>query len=240
VKADEIDVRLVPLDLPPERLADLERLLSPDERARAARYRFPRDRDRFMAGRGSLREILGAYLDAEPAGVELAYGPHGKPHLAGKKGTLGFNLAHADGLAVVAAGRGRRIGVDIEAVRPTGDLEDLARHAFSPVELEVFRGLPFLARMRAFYHCWTRKEAYVKALGTGFSTALDAFDVSLSPDEPARLLAVRDGGPGPDCWVLEDLPVGPGFAAALAFDGGPARIRFVGRPRRSRVPAAGG
>lgn len=213
---DEVHVWRAALDLP-ERLADeLRHLLSDDERRRAARFHFERDRRRFSAGRGVLRDILGRYLNTAPQELRFHYDAHGKPSLYGSD--LRFNLSHSGGLALFAVTTGGQVGVDVERIRPEVMQEGLAKRYFSPREAAALEALPPEQQPAGFFNCWTRKEAYIKARGEGLSIPLDSFDVSLEPGEPARLLNVM-GAPGEaERWSLWDLEVDAGFAAALALD----------------------
>jgi 4'-phosphopantetheinyl transferase len=225
LEADAVHVWRGCLDLAPERIATLAGTLAADERSRAERFRFPRDRARFIAGRGLLRAILARYLDREPGAITFAYGAAGKPSLrdiAGS-GDLRFNVSHADSIALYAVTRGREIGVDIEAVQTEIETERIAARFFSPREIATLRSLAPEQRHDAFFRCWTRKEAYVKARGAGITTALDAFDVSLAPDEPAAILAIR--GPGAASrWTLRHLNPGPGTVGAVAVAGEPCQV----------------
>jgi 4'-phosphopantetheinyl transferase len=220
------EVHVVTLDLDQDG-ADEERfaaLLSADERARSQRFRFARDRRRFIVGRGTLRLILGRYLGAQPARLSFRYGPHGKPALEGDS-ALRFNLSHSQGLALYALAMEHEVGVDMERIQPLPDLEDIARSCFAEGEIAALWALPEAQRLHAFFACWTRKEAFIKAIGDGLSFPLDRFDVSLVPGAPARLLRV-EGDPGEASrWTLAALHPAPGYAAALA-------VRMQGmRPR---------
>jgi len=219
LNGSEVHVWFVSLDQSACCVGRLADLLSPDERTRAERFYFERDRARFIAGRGLLRTILAFYSGADPRRLEFRYGPRGKPSLAPGFGDLRFNLSHARGRALYAIARGREIGVDIEEVRPMPDAEKIAERFFSRREYQVFRALPASARPRAFFDCWTRKEAFIKALGDGLAYPLDRFDVSLSPGEPARLLRIEGDPQGPAGWSLRELALGLTHVAALAVEG---------------------
>ena len=223
--AGDIHVWHAALDREESALAQLTELLSPDEKTRAGRFRFVKDRNHFTVARGVLREFLGAYLQEEPASLEFSYGQHGKPALAGKHASSGlcFNLSHSFGMAVFAFARGRNLGIDVERVDPESTGEDIARRFFSPGEVSDLRSLPPTGRPEAFFRCWTRKEAYIKALGTGLHTPLDGFSVSLLPDQPAQFL----GGVDP-CWHIAAFHPAEDYAAAVVYDGGPCSVRFMG------------
>jgi 4'-phosphopantetheinyl transferase len=185
--------------------------LTADEKQRAEKFRFIRDRDRFVAARAILRVLLGRYLSASPRELVLAYEPQGKPWIADTD--LQFNLAHSADLALYAFCAGARIGVDIEHVRPMPDGEAVARRFFAAEEFAALQTLPLAEREPAFFACWTRKEAYVKAIGTGLSSRLDSFHVSFLPGAAPELV----GGAGP--WTLFDIQPGLGHRGAVAVEG---------------------
>lgn len=195
--------------------------LARDERERAERFRFARDRERFVVARGLLRVILGHYLAIDPGAVALAYNRHGKPALAGElsAGDIQFNLSHSGDLALFAFARGMLVGVDVEHLR--AEVVDLAiaEQYFAPGEIAALRELPAAVRRAAFFNCWTRKEAYVKARGEGLSLPLREFEVSLAPGAPAELLHVANDPRERDRWSLLALEPGPGYVAALAVEG---------------------
>ncbi|HEY0478496.1 MAG TPA: 4'-phosphopantetheinyl transferase superfamily protein [Kofleriaceae bacterium] len=215
----DVHVWRVPLVQPAASVAALAATLSDDERARAARFHFERDRTSYTIARGTLRTLLGRYLAHPPAQLAFGYRDKGKPYLVAPAGDLGFNLSHSGQLALLAFCRGRELGVDIEQRRPLSDLLSLARTSFSPNEYAVFCRLPPADHVEAFFACWSRKEAFIKATGEGISQLAD-FDVSLAPGEPARLLRV----PGEPRWLLQDLPAIPDYAAALVIEGLQLRV----------------
>ena len=196
-------------------------MLTVDERQRAERYIFERDRTHFVVARGLLRVLLGRYLRQEPQYLRFTYGPHGKPALATDTGggALGFNVSHSHGLALYAVTRGREVGVDVERIRPEVAQEKIAERFFSPREVTVLRALPTPLQAAAFFACWTRKEAYIKAKGEGLALPLDQFDVSLAPGEPAALSHTAWDPQEAACWALQDLAPAPGYRAAVAGAG---------------------
>lgn len=217
---DEVHVWRIPLDLPASTVEHVGAALDAGEQARAERLRFPRDRRRFMLARGAVRAILGRYLAAEPAAIRFRYGPRGKPALDGAgDDSLCFNLSHSGELALLAVTRGRELGIDVEQMRPELAGESIARRFFSPHEVSVLLGLPTDERRAAFFRCWTRKEAYIKARGDGFALQLDAFDVTLAPGAPAALLRTEQEPHDAARWTLRDVPIDPGYAAALCVEG---------------------
>ena len=205
--------------------ADTSRLLTTladDEKSRAERFHFQRDRDRFIVARGTLRAILGLYLQIEPAALRFNYSEHGKPALAGEHFTkLRFNISHSHELALFAIGEAREVGVDLEWMRPEVADEKIAERFFSAEEVRVLRSLPREIQSEAFFNCWTRKEAYIKAVGEGLSMPLSRFVVSLAPGQPAALLSAN-GSPDDlevSRWSLRDLHPGTGYKGAVIAEG---------------------
>jgi 4'-phosphopantetheinyl transferase len=205
----EVEVRYLSLD-PAPRLRELGGFLSADERERAARFRFDRDRNRFIVCRGSLRELLAARLRIAPSSVRFVYGSHGKPAIEDPE--IRFNVSHSHGMAMIAVTQGREVGCDIEWIDPSFAGEKIPEHFFSPYEVATLRALPVAGQCEAFFRCWTRKEAYIKACGLGVSLALDSFDVTLAPDQPAALLRGADGW---SFWGIDAPP--EGYAAAVVI-----------------------
>lgn len=219
---DDIHVWRIALEVGDSLLIRLREVLSEDERQRAERFYFEKDRCHFTAARGVLRMLLSGYLSRRPEAVCFAYGNYGKPRLADEdnESDLRFNLTHSHGLALVAVTRRREVGVDVERIRDMErDGEPLAERFFSPREAAVLRSLPTELRREAFFHCWTRKEAYIKAQGKGLSLPLDQFDVSLHPDEPAALLATPHDPTEAQRWSLRRLLPADGYVGALAVEG---------------------
>lgn len=217
------DVALAWLDPGSEIVHALSGLLSSAERQRADRFKFTRDRRRFIVARARLREFLAARLRMRPECVELVYGAHGKPEVAPHcaASDLRFNLSHAQDLAVYAFSTGRAIGVDVEWIRAIDDADEIAARCFARQENDAYRALDPGQKLLGFFHCWTRKEAFVKALGDGLSHALRDFDVSLTPGEPAKILRVGDVR-GERCgWTLQTFSPAPGFVGAVAVQSQP-------------------
>jgi len=196
-------------------------LLSADERERAERFHFANDRAHFIAARALLRTLLGRYLDLPPRHLSFSYSPYGKPALAGEgEGrALRFNVSHSHGVALYAFARGREVGVDVEYVRPDVVGESIAERCFSAQEVATLRSLPAEVQPRAFFNCWTRKEAFIKARGEGLSFPLDQFEVALDPKEPAALISIGGDRREASRWSLQALPVEEGYVAALAVEG---------------------
>jgi 4'-phosphopantetheinyl transferase len=200
----------------------LHTVLSDDERGRASRFVFARDRDRFVYARGALRIILGKYLRRMPCSIEFGYEAAGKPRLRDTSATppIRFNISYSEDLAAVAFSWDRELGIDIEAL---GTLHDsgIADRFFSDKEREELRSLPADAQREGFYLAWTRKEAYVKAIGTGLNTPLDSFDVSLTPEGPESL-ATKDGR----TWTLRSFRPAEDYVAAVVVAGTSCELNF--------------
>ena len=225
---DEVHVWCAALDLPGDAVQRFWPLLAADESSRASRYVFARDRTHFVVARGLLRVILGGYVNLEPAALRFVYGAHGKPALAHDPGgvALRFNLSHSGSFALYAVTRQRELGIDIERVRPEFAREGgIAERFFSPREVAALRALPLSLQATAFFACWSRKEAYIKARGLGLAIPLESFDVSLTPGEPAALLHTADGPQETSRWAMQELAPVPGYAAALAVAGHDWRLR---------------
>ncbi len=200
----------------PAELIALGEMLCDEERRRAARFYRPELQQRFTAGRGLLRTILSKYLGAPPDTLKFTYNSYGKPALSGAAaGGLEFNLSHSADIAVLGVCRGRSIGVDVETIRSQVKCEELAKRFFSPREVDVLQNLPAPQRRKAFFHAWTRKESYIKAVGRGLAVPLDSFDVSLAPGEPARLLWVKDDAGAADRWRMTSVDLGSDSVAAM-------------------------
>jgi 4'-phosphopantetheinyl transferase len=223
-----VEVRIYPfrLDCPAAELARLAGLLSPDELARAARFRFARDRDRYLAGRGRLRERLGGFVGAHPARLRFRYGPAGRPELADPPGGPRFNLSHAGPAALLAVADQVPVGVDLERHDVVRDRDLLAERVFSAPERAALRSLRERDRDGAFLRGWTRKEAYLKAVGGGLLLDLHAFAVSLRAGEPARLTWAADPATVRR-WTLADVSAAtPGHIAAVALEAPAVRVTW--------------
>lgn len=223
LQENEIHLWRASLDCEAAVLRRLEAVLAPEEASRAAKFVFARDRDHFIAARGILRELLGAYLHCAAAAVAIGYGEQGKPTLGGAdfREPLHFNLSHAQGLAVYAFSFGREVGVDLESIRPDFATQDIAKRFFAPEEVEELESLPPGLRALGFFLCWTRKEAYIKARGEGLQIPLDSFRVSLTPGEPESLTS-DDGAR----WSLRAFYPAEGFAGAVVGEGQDWKLRY--------------
>jgi len=232
LEPDEIHVWQSPLDLDDSATKRAEEQLSDSERARAERFHFLRDRNRYIVARGWLRVYLGDYLGIPPAAVSLDTTPVGKPRLVGEPPEgLRFNIAHSEDIALFAFARNHEVGVDLEREKGHIAWRDLAERYFAPEEVAEMMSLPAAQQQTAFYRCWTCKEAYVKALGLGLQVPLDGFAVALAPDQPARLIHTSHDPQQRDRWELLCITPASGFAASLAVEG--RNWQFI--PRRRYV-----
>ena len=204
----------------------VEAVLSPDERVRAERFVFAADRNRFVAARAVLRRLLAGYLGTTPPDVRLSYDAYGKPVVSGYPSAPAFNVSHSHDAAVFAISRAGDVGVDVEALRPLPDAEALAARFFAAREVENLRALAPAERESAFFRGWTRKEAFIKAVGRGLRLPLNSFEVTLGPLDPVEVVrADVAGGDGPP-WTLAELPRVPGYVGAVAVRGRPRAIHF--------------
>jgi 4'-phosphopantetheinyl transferase len=208
-----------PLDVPDDEVARLHALLTPDEQARAARFHAARHRQRFAVAHGRLREILGEELGVPPALLRFETAQHGKPMLAGGAGGhLAFNLSHSADRGLLGWARGHELGVDIELWRPLGDEAALVRRFFSVAENAAYGALPVGERTQGFFECWTRKEAYIKAVGRGLGLPLDSFDVAFGTGSVPGLLRPSIHATGRN-WTLAAPDVGQRMSAAVVLEG---------------------
>ena len=220
LQSGEIQIWRALLSVDPAILRRLESTLAEDEKTRAARFIFDHDRYHFIAARGILRDLLARYISRASSTIKFVYGPHGKPAVADPDSTLAvrFNLSHSHGIAVIAIGLEREIGIDVELLRPEFAGEDIAKRYFSEKEANELGGLPAELRTEGFFRCWTRKEAYIKARGDGLHVPLDSFSVSLSPDRFPALSSADESR-----WRIESFvpwcEPGLGYAAAVVAEG---------------------
>jgi 4'-phosphopantetheinyl transferase len=218
--SDLVHVWVADLDPDASRMKRCMQNLSLDERERARKFHFRRDRDRFIAARGLLRSILGRYLHIEPQGIRFRYGPQGKPAIQETHGSnIFFNVSHSHDRVLYAIARGREVGIDIELIRDDISLENVVVRFFSTRELVTLRALSPHTRGKAYYTSWVRKEAYMKATGRGLSFSLDQLETFSLPGEPEECFQVRKSPDEASPWHIRDLSLGPDYAAALAVEG---------------------
>ena len=206
----------VSLQAPDGVVAQVQSLLATDESDRAARFKFAHLRSSFILAHGALRILLGRYLNSLPQDLQFIYGSKGKPAL-GALSRLQFNASHSGGLALFAFTTECEIGVDVEALRPMKDIGGIAKRFFCVEETAELMSLPAGQRDEAFFLCWTRKEAYIKATGEGLSVPLDDFRVTLRPGETAKMLDLAHDPNAAEAWTLHGLSVAAGYAGALAY-----------------------
>ena len=229
LQAGQVHVWRIGLEQPVQLLDRFRRTLAPEEIDRAGRFHFERLQRHFVASRGLLRHVLARYLAAKPEELRFTYNDYGKPSLSGERG-LQFNMSHSHEVALVAVTREAAVGVDVEHIRADFASEEIAQRFFSRLEVETLSSLPEEERVEAFFRCWARKEAYIKAIGKGLSQALYGFDVTLAPSDPPALL--RAGEQDRLSWSMSDINVGSEYASALAVEGVPSQIlcwQFMGQ-----------
>jgi 4'-phosphopantetheinyl transferase len=212
-----VHVYRISLDLPDGDIQEMARLLSSEENERANRFVFPGYRAHFIAGRAQLRLILCRYLTQNPADLVFEYNEFGKPFFPSITG-IQFNISHSHQLGLVAITQHKLVGVDIERIRTDIDYTQIAQQFFAPREVEQLLALPEEMRLEAFYTCWTRKEAFIKARGMGLTIPLDQFEVSFTPNTPPRLTHFETDLINELDWSLYELRPGTGYIAALAVE----------------------
>ena len=207
-------------------ISEFRALLSTDEIVRADRFHFEKHRVAFTVRRGILRQLLGKYLGRPPVTDTFPSNQYGKPGLPDSysHSDIHFSISHSAGVGLFAFSRGRDLGVDIEAVRTDIEYCALSERFFSKLERQTLRSLPPDRQCEAFFACWSRKEAYIKARGMGLSMPLDQFDVTLAPHDPARLIATRDNPANAASWTMYNIDAGQEYAGALAVEGNVSRI----------------
>ncbi|HEY3323604.1 MAG TPA: 4'-phosphopantetheinyl transferase superfamily protein [Planctomycetota bacterium] len=218
---NEVHVWRIDLHAPAERVAEMRRVLPLDEQRKADRFHFQRDKDAYILAHGTVRLLLSSYLNQSPSDFVFEHNAYGKPSLVGKR-RMRFNLTHTRGLALCAFAQGRELGVDAEWVREDFATRPIAERYFSAGEVAALMALPEQERAAAFFRCWTRKEAFVKARGQGLSIPLASFEVSL--DEPARLLRVESSLAEQNRWFMHAFDLGAEHAGAVVVEGPACKV----------------
>lgn len=218
---DEIAIWKTILERETSDLATLQETLSEHEKERASRFHFARDRDHFIVARGTLKSLLGQYLGIPARSVRFRYGAQHKPALDTDTPSIDFNISHTQNMAVFAFAHSRRIGIDVEKIQRDFKVEDIAKRYFSSRECQELFSLPAELQSEAFFLCWTRKEAYLKARGEGLHLPLDSFSVRLTPAEPAGF---HEGVSSE--WQILGLSAADEHPMAVVYDGVPALLRF--------------
>ena len=225
--AGEVHVWTAPLRVDARTLSAYRAVLAPDEIARAERIVVPEKRTQSIVSRGALRLLIGRYLARPAARLEFAYGPHGRPALRPAEPGLAFNVSHSGDVAVLAFAAGIEIGVDVERVRDDVDFLGVGRRFFSAREHADLSAADVAARPLAFFRCWTRKESYLKARGSGLALPLAEFDVTLLDARP-RLLATRFDPADAARWSLTEIVPRPGYVGTLCASPGARAVRLMG------------
>jgi 4'-phosphopantetheinyl transferase len=218
-----VHVWILDLRIPERMVAKLRPIPASEERERTEQFRFEALRHSFIIAHAMLRCLLGTYLKSDAASIRLQYGPNGKPTLA-PPSYLDFNMTHSGNLAAFAFTSGCQLGLDLEQIRMVDELEGIASRFFCSEESAELLALAPERRERAFFLCWTRKEAYIKAIGDGLAAPLNNFRVTLQPDEPARFTHIRHDFNEAERWALHDLSLAPDYAAALAYRSRPSPV----------------
>jgi 4'-phosphopantetheinyl transferase len=209
LKDNDVHIWRSKLEQPELHVREFASVLSEQERMRAAGYLLEEPRRRFIVGRAVLKTILAYYLKTEPVQLHFSYGPHGKPYLAGRcrEAAVQFNMAHSNELALYAFTVKHRIGVDLEYIHQIPDVENMVVR-FSP-KGGSFERLPNSQKLRVFFNRWTRTEAHAKAVGTGLTQSFDAFDASLTREEPAC----------PSSWFITSFTPAADYTASVVVEG---------------------
>jgi len=215
---DEIHIWYAVLDISASELCGFAQTLSAEERMRAGRFHFQKDQNRFIARHGMLRMILGSYMGVKAGELRFNYGKHGKPEFTetSDKGIIRFNLSHSEGVALFAFACGYEVGVDVELIRDISEMEQIVDQFFSAREKAFFRALPHDMKKEAFFNCWTRKEAFIKAIGKGLSYPLDEFDSLLLSDDRATTPSVEREAGGVSDWSIHSLRPAAEYVGAIA------------------------
>ena len=225
----EVHLWIVSVNSAREQLSYFESILSPDEKERAQRYRNISHGERYVIARGSLRRLLGYYVAGAPDRLQFTYNAFGKPSLSGQtsEAVLNFSVSHSEDQALFGFARGRRIGVDLEYIRPDIDVLGLAKGYFSPDEFRRLRRLQASEQVEAFYRVWTCKEAYLKACGEGLSFGLERVEVSLSLAEPTMIRKVAGPSNASEHWTLKHLSLDLSYLGAAAVEGRSVTFKFL-------------
>lgn len=214
---------------PPTPLPDLYDSCSPSERALIDKMGFEGRRSEYLLSRGLLRLLLARYLGTDPSALEFGQLEHGKPVLSNPVTDITFSISHSAGVVAHAFARGRRIGVDIEQLRPGVGVEDIARRHFTATEKSGVLALPEPARTEAFFNCWTRKEAFLKATGDGLSGSLTGVEVSFQPGDEARIVSVDGNREAAANWSMLEIKPAHDYVGVVVAEGAGCRLRVQPR-----------
>jgi 4'-phosphopantetheinyl transferase len=222
---EEVHIWTFPSTAPNDVVETFARVLNTGEVSRAERFRFPHLRESFVIAHGVLRYLVGRYSDRLPAEIRFSFGSKGKPMAVGANG-LQFNMTHSGDVTMIALARDCEIGVDVEKIRPLLDMQRIADQFFCVEEAAELRAVLSVERNHAFFCSWTRKEAYVKAIGAGLYIPLNSFRVPVAPTATPRFIHIDHDTTAAREWNLNDLPLAPEYAAALAYRGRQHSLRF--------------
>jgi 4'-phosphopantetheinyl transferase len=225
LQADELHVWKITLDRDDTQWQPHMALLSADEQAKADRYRFEKHRRRYISGRTALRILLGGYLGRAPETLSFNYNDHGKPSLAQNNSKLRFNVSHTEGIMLAGFVLNSEIGIDIETIQHDIDYMGIGQRWFSKLEHNTLLTLPEQERIDAFFRAWSRKEAFIKALGTGLSYPLNGFSVRMDNTGPT-LIRDDDKSQGTTHWKIHDIEISSAYSAAVAIKNSEVKIRY--------------
>lgn len=225
----EVHIWRIWLDVAQDEVESLQVSVSKNEMERSKKFHFRKDRERYIVAHSSLRHILSRYLDLPPDQIHFTYNEQGKPELdpAYDYNAMRFNLSHSDSVGLVAISRGSRLGVDVERIRLQAHIEEIAHRFFSPGEVRQLMSQPESQREEAFFRCWTRKEAYLKALGVGMLLPLDHFEVALEPGVPPKIIHIGGDEGEAERWNLYHIDPMEGYIGALVVEGNPVKLKFL-------------
>lgn len=222
---DEAHVWRTDLELNESLQNSFLKLLSPEEKERAQKFRFAHDRRNFIIARGILRSLISNYLQISPTAISFHYSKFGKPSIANHY-SLQFNISHSQNVVLFAFTKKFIVGVDVECINPNIEIKDIARNFFSKNEIVNLLQLPEQEQALGFFNCWTRKEAFIKAVGEGLSFPLDKFEVSLEPNTPARLLATDWDPKAVAQWSMFSMSPAKDFVGSLVIEGAIEKVKF--------------
>jgi 4'-phosphopantetheinyl transferase len=229
IEEGELHVWRANLDVPDRDIQAMQSLLSPEELERSNRFFFLRDRYRFIVSHACVRSVLSRYLRIDPDQLSFEQNSFGKPAVIGvsTEMKIEYNLTHSRGFALVAATRGLQVGVDVEYIRSDFGGLNIARRFFSNAEYHVLLSLPAELQSEAFFRCWTRKEAFIKAKGKGLLFPLDEFDVTVHPEEPPALISTRADPEEAARWSLVQADPAYDYCGAVAVESSSLRTKYL-------------
>lgn len=211
----KIDVWSVNINNYTNKLFDYWELLSSSEKEKADRFRFEKDKNCYVIARGLLRILLSRYLNIKSQKINFRYAEKGKPYLE-HPSNIKFNLSHSKNYIVLAFTKNIELGIDVEYAKNNLEILQVAESFFSKQEIKALKSVQSIYRLSAFYNCWTRKEAFIKATGDGLSFPLNQFTVSLESSESAELIETLWDNKEKDLWSLETFTPQKDYIGAVA------------------------